>query len=146
MEGKMMVPNETIQLPRTLSNALLAHAQQGDTDEICGLISIKHTDGDLDYRQHPITNIAADRPHRYVMDPAGQIAAMRDIRESDRELFAIYHSHPTSAALPSATDMAEAGYPEALYLIISLNTKGVLEMRGFRLQGDGYQEVDLLIE
>jgi len=80
------------------------------------------------------------------VDPANQIDALREMRELGHELFAIYHSHPTSAALPSTTDMAEAGYPEVLYLIISLNTKGVLEMRGFRLQRDHYNEVDLLIE
>jgi len=143
----MIASKETILLPRTLSNALLAHAQQGDSDEICGLVSIKHTNSDgIDYRHHPIPNIATDRPHRYTMDPAGQIAAMRDIREAGRELFAIYHSHPTSAALPSTIDLAEAGYPEALYLIISLNTKGVLEMRGFRLHDDYYKEVELVIE
>lgn len=143
----MMAGKETISLPRILANALLAHAQQGDTDEVCGLISRRADPTQAaEYRHHPITNIAADRPHRYTMDPAGQIAALREMREQDRALFAIYHSHPTSAALPSATDMREAGYPEALYLIISLNTKGVLEMRGFRLHGEHYDEVDLLIE
>jgi len=147
MENKMMAGKETISLPRTLANALLTHAQQGDNDEVCGLISRQaNTTRAPEYRHHPIPNIAADRPHRYTMDPAGQIAALREMREQDLELFAIYHSHPTSAALPSAMDMAEAGYPEALYLIISLNTKGVLEMRGFRLHGDHYDEVDLVIE
>ena len=143
----MIARKETILLPRTLSNALLAHAQQGGNDEVCGLISRRtNPTQEPEYRHHPIPNIADDRPHRYVMDPASQIAALRDIRESGRELFAIYHSHPNSAALPSTIDLAEAGYPEVLYLIISLNTKGVLEMRGFRLQGDGYNEVELVIE
>ena len=31
-----------------------------------------------------------------------------------------YHSHPRSAATPSATDRAEASYPDHLYLIVSL--------------------------
>lgn len=143
----MTAAKEIISLPRTLSNALMSHAQHGDSDEVCGLISRRSDPTRADeYRHHPIPNIADDRPHRYIMDPAEQIAAMRDIRENDRELFAIYHSHPSSAAQPSATDMAEAGYPETLYLIISLNTKGVLEMRGFRLHDDHYNEVELVIE
>jgi proteasome lid subunit RPN8/RPN11 len=134
-------------LPRTLAAQLLKHAQQGGDNEICGLVSVKQTQNSpADYRYHPITNIAADKPYRYIMDPSEQISTMRDIRDSGGELFAIYHSHPTSAAIPSATDMAESGYPEVLYLITSLNTKGVLEMRGFRLLEDGYDEIDLLIE
>jgi proteasome lid subunit RPN8/RPN11 len=56
------------------------------------------------------------------------------MREQGEELFGIYHSHPHSPAEPSDTDLRQAGYPEALYLIVSLNTKGVLEMRGFRLR------------
>jgi hypothetical protein len=39
----------------------------------------------------------------------------------------------------------EANYREALYLIISLNTKGVLEMRGFYLRADETEEVDLIL-
>jgi proteasome lid subunit RPN8/RPN11 len=65
------------------------------------------------------------------------------MRERGEELFGIYHSHPKTPPLPSKSDLAQAAYPEALYLIISLNTKGVLEMRGFRLQGNRYEEVEL---
>jgi len=69
--------------------------------------------------------------------------ALRLMRERGEELFAIYHSHPSSPATPSIIDLEEAGYPEALYLIISLNTKGVLEVRGFRLNGHDAKEVPL---
>jgi proteasome lid subunit RPN8/RPN11 len=68
------------------------------------------------------------------------------MREAGEDLLAIYHSHPASPAAPSTIDIAEAGYPEAIYLIISLNTKGVLEMRGFRIQGEAVGEVVLEIE
>ena len=80
------------------------------------------------------------------MEPGSQIKALRDMRTHNEELFAIYHSHPSSAAEPSATDLAEAAYPEALYLIISLNTRGVLELRGFHLQDGQSREVELVIE
>jgi hypothetical protein len=43
-------------------------------------------------------------------------------------------------------DIEEATYPGVLYLIISLNTKGVLEMRGFRLTGQDVAEVMLELE
>ena len=69
------------------------------------------------------------------------------MREQQEELFAIYHSHPTAPAEPSATDLEMANYPDALYLIISLNTKGVLEMRGFRLNRHKVvSEVELLLK
>jgi len=128
-----------INLPRTLVNQLLHHAQQANDNEVCGFISSK--DGEP-VRQYPITNIAKNQAVRFKMNPSEQIDTMRTMRERGEELYAIYHSHPTSPAQPSATDLHEAGYPDALYLIISLSVKGVLEMRGFYINGDHTKEVE----
>jgi hypothetical protein len=38
-----------------------------------------------------------------------------------------------------------AAYPDALYLIISLNTKGILEMRGFHIIEQVAQEIPLTL-
>jgi len=78
------------------------------------------------------------------MEPQAQIDTLRCMRERDETLFAIYHSHPDTPPSPSALDLEQPGYPEALYLIISLNTRGVLEMRGWRLAPQ-LQEVELRI-
>jgi hypothetical protein len=39
-----------------------------------------------------------------------------------------------------------ASYPDALYFIISLNTKGVLELRGFKLGNNAAKEISLVLE
>ena len=52
---------------------------------------------------------------------------------------------PPARPLPSATDLAQANYPETLYLIISLHTRGVLEMQGFFLRDDAVTQVPLEI-
>ncbi len=132
---------EEIILPRRLVNRILHQAQSSSELEICGLIA--STDG------QPTDCIVIDnvsnKPDRlFCMDPQAQINAMRKFREQGKELFAIYHSHPHSPAIPSATDLAEAGYPQALYLIISLNTKGVLEIRGYRLRDE--HAIEVLLE
>ena len=61
-------------------------------------------------------------PTRYTMDPAEVLAAFRDIDDSGWRLGAIVHSHPATPAVPSATDLREAHYPEALSLIVTLAT------------------------
>jgi [CysO sulfur-carrier protein]-S-L-cysteine hydrolase len=68
---------------------------------------------------------------------------MATMRGQNEELFAIYHSHPSAPAKPSTYDVNMAAYPQALYLIISLNTKGVLEMRGFKIIDNEVNEVTL---
>jgi proteasome lid subunit RPN8/RPN11 len=131
---------EKVQLPRALINQLLHHAQQSPVHEVCGLLGAR--DG-VPVHCYPVANVAADPQRLFAMDPAQQIAALRTLRERGEELFAIYHSHPTTPPQPSAIDLAQARYPEALYLIISLQTQGVLEMRGFRLRGGVVSEVAL---
>ncbi len=133
---------DTQQLPRGLVNQLLQHAQAHPQHEVCGLISAAHA---APARVYPIANTAGEPQHLFAMDPAQQIAAMRSMREYGEDLYAIYHSHPNSPPVPSATDLAEAAYPEALYLIVSLQTKGVLEMRGYRLRNGTVTEVALEI-
>lgn len=130
----------TIQLNRTIINQILSHAQHNPEAEVCGLIS-QH-DG-KPKRLYRIANVAEDPGRLFRMDPEGQIDAMRGMRERGEALFAIYHSHPHAPAEPSARDLAEAAYPEALFLIVSLDTKGVLEMRGFYLRDGQVERVDL---
>jgi len=117
-------------LPRTLVNQILHHAQQGAELEVCGLIGAR---ADIPIHCYPVANLATEPQRLFRMDPHGQIDAMRKMRAQGETLFAIYHSHPDTPPIPSPVDLEQAGYPEALYLIISLTTKGVLEMRGWRL-------------
>lgn len=137
-----MAELEEIHLPRAIVNRILAHAQQEREEEVCGLVTAR--DG-VPRTVYPIPNAHADRGHRFAMEPHAQIDAMRRMREAGETLFAIYHSHPHAPAAPSAADLAEAAYPEALYLIVSLNTQGVLELQGFRLHGHTTVSVPLTI-
>lgn len=127
-------------LSRTLVNELLTQAQHSPEEEVCGLIGSKVGSSS---RVYPIANVARERDHLFAMEPQAQIDAMRQMRDAGEELFAIYHSHPHAPAEPSLRDLEEAAYPEALYLIISLNTKGVLELRGFRLRDGQVNAVEL---
>lgn len=132
---------QSITLPRRLVNIMLHHAQLSPSNEVCGLIGAR---AGVASQCYPVANVAGEPGHLFQMDPRAQIDAMRVMRERGESLFAIYHSHPDSPPAPSETDLREAGYPDALYLIISLDTTGVLEMRGWRLAPE-LQEVALEI-
>jgi len=119
-----------IQLSRKITNQLLHAAQISPTQEICGLIGA--IEG-LATSCYPINNTADHPETRFLLDEKQQISAMAMMRDKNEALFAIYHSHPTAPAVPSETDIKMASYPDAMHLIISLNTKGVLEIRGFSI-------------
>ena len=130
------------ELPRNIINHILAHAQSMPENEICGLISQK----DQQFKAYKIDNVATDTQHLYAMDPKQQIDAMREIRQNGETLIAIYHSHPDSPAKPSLTDLQQAQYPDVIYLITSLNTKGVLEMQGFKLNNGQFENVETVMQ
>lgn len=132
----------TIQLPRQIVNKILAHAQSKSEREVCGLIS---RDKNNKMKLFAITNTATDSSHFFEMDPGETIQTMKTMRDEQSELFAIYHSHPSTPAIPSKTDIEKAGYPDAIYLIISLNTKGVLELKGYKIQHDSVISIDLAL-
>jgi len=127
------MPPKEIALPRQLVNKLLHLAQISDQNEVCGFVGKNSAE---QYSCYPVENIDESPSIRFLMAPEGQIHSMKSMREKEEEIFAIYHSHPTAPAVPSAMDMQQANYPEAYYLIISLNTAGVLEMRCFKLLHD----------
>ena len=131
---------QEIQLSRKITNQLLHSAQISAEQEVCGLIGSKKG---IAMSCYPIKNNAAHPEIRFQLDEKQQISAMATMREKNENLFAIYHSHPTSPAEPSVTDIKMATYPEAIHLIISLNTKGVLEIRGFSIFEHEVKEIPL---
>jgi proteasome lid subunit RPN8/RPN11 len=135
--------SQTLELPRPLVNKILAHAQQNPSMEVCGLIG-NDTAGKKDY--YAVENISADPSCRFLMDAPQQINAMKKMRDRQQQLFAIVHSHPTASAEPSQLDIDENSYKNVFYIIISLNTKGVLEMRAYTQTEDAMQEVELILE
>ena len=130
-----------IQLSRKITNQLLHLAQISPEQEVCGLIGSSNGIASTCY---PVKNAAEHPKTRFELDAKQQINAISSMRERNEDLFAIYHSHPTAPAIPSATDIKLASYPDAVFLIISLNTKGVLEIRGFKINPKSVEPVEEL--
>ena len=133
---------ETVQIPRTLVNQLLHQAQLSPSQEVCGLVGQR---GGLS-ECYPIENVATDASVLFALNASEQLAAFQEHGAKRPDTVSLYTTHtPSSPPVPSDIDIEEANYSEALYLIISLNTKGVLEMRGFYLSDGNPQEVELII-
>jgi proteasome lid subunit RPN8/RPN11 len=133
--------SESMHLPGEMWDAIVAHARQEYPRECCGIIS--GHDGRLD-KVHALRNIAAGNVF-YEIDPE-QLMHLEfgELEQSGAEIVAIYHSHPESQAYPSATDLNLAYWPEAVYLICSLENKSEPGIRGFRMCDGVISEVRLL--
>jgi len=67
--------------------------------------------------------------------------AVRDMRGLGLEIVAIYHSHPTSAPVPSRTDLERNYSPDVMNFIISLQD-GAPQVRGWWLDENSFREAD----
>ena len=129
-------------LPRRLVEQILGHVLTAPEEEVCGLVGAVRGHAVTVY---PVTNVSAEPVCRFEMDPKQQIAAMRAMRESGEELFAIYHSHPEGPPSPSPVDIRRAGYPDALNVIVSMANRDVPEIRGFFIRRGETEEVSLQV-
>ena len=71
--------------------------------------------------------------------------AMIALETAGWDLCGIFHSHPAGPPVPSATDLAQAYYPEAVYLILAPAGGGEWGLRGFWLSDDRVAEVPLTV-
>ena len=116
-------------IPKTIYDDILAHADSEYPNECCGLLSGKGNQVTKFYR---MTN-THHSPVSYFMDPKEQFTVFKDMRTEGTELLAIYHSHPHTTAYPSSTDVGLAYYPEALYVIISLEKRDHPVVNAFQI-------------
>lgn len=104
-------------MARSVLNAIVAHARTAAPAECCGVLV--GSEGTV-FDAVPARNLS-DRPAtRYVLDPRTHFETQRHARARQLAVVGFYHSHPASDPEPSETDVAEAAYPGALYLIVGL--------------------------
>lgn len=106
-----------LQIPRQLWQAMVRHCREEWPREACGIMTGK---GGVVCRAFAMRNAHEQPTTRYQIDMVDQQVAMHDVLAGREELVAIYHSHPTTPAYPSQTDVSMAYYPEAFYVIVSL--------------------------
>jgi proteasome lid subunit RPN8/RPN11 len=101
------------------------------SEEACGIVAgIDRTSCAV----FPVSNMLHSAV-RFRMDPEEQLKVFLEMEKHNWQLLAIYHSHLHGPQGPSATDIAEAYYPEAVNLIWS-NTSGAWNCFGYSI-GEG---------
>ncbi len=124
-------------LPRTVRDDVVAHARDAAPAECCGLL-VGTTDSIVAAVR--AANLS-DNPARFLLDPADHIRARRAARERGLDVIGFYHSHPHSDARPSPTDLAEASYPDHIYLIVGVNGEAD-DVRLYRFDGLRFREIE----
>jgi [CysO sulfur-carrier protein]-S-L-cysteine hydrolase len=131
----------------TISHALraqiIAHARKDHPDEACGVIA-GPAGTDRAERFIPMTN-AERSPTFYRFDSMEQLRVWREMDERDEEPVVIYHSHTSTEAFPSRTDVSYASEPAAHYVLVSTRADGDPEFRSFRIADGSVTEEEVTI-
>jgi proteasome lid subunit RPN8/RPN11 len=128
-----------MKVPRQMVEEMIAHAREEAPNECCGMIGGADGSATTVYRS---INAEAS-PLRYSLDASDQFRIMQEMEKRGEELVGIYHSHTGSAAYPSQTDVNLAAYPDAVYVIVSLEDPQNPEVRGFWIRDGQIDEAEL---
>ncbi len=132
-------------VPRTVLEDLIAQAVAEQPNECCGLLAGVR-DGAVGrvLRRYPLVNALAS-PREFLSDGRSMLDADKDMRSHGLDLLAVYHSHPTSHAVPSRTDLEHHGMEEVVCLIVSPATDPPT-VRGWWLTETDYREAEWGVE
>lgn len=132
--------NGRCRITRTAVEDIVAHAREARPAECCGLLLGSGTT----IAEAVRTRNTSDDPNKFFIEPRAHIEARREARGRGLDVLGFYHSHPHSPPEPSPTDLAEASYPDDLYLIINPATDPAT-VRLFRLVEKKFVEAPFLI-
>lgn len=124
-------------------DAIVAHARRDHPDEACGIVA-GPVGSDRPYRYVPMTN-AERSPTFFRFDPQEQLAVWREMDDRDEEPVVIYHSHTSTEAYPSRTDISLAMEPGAHYVLVSTREEHAVEFRSYRIVDAVVTEEDVRV-
>ncbi len=121
---------------------VLQHVRSEAPNEGCGILGGRQGRVLKVYR---MSNIEQS-PARFFMDSTEMAETIQDLYKEDLDIVGIYHSHLRGPAYPSDLDVERAYYPDACYVIISLDDSESPEIRGFRIREGAIRDERILLE
>jgi proteasome lid subunit RPN8/RPN11 len=120
---------------------MIRNARTEPEIECCGLLAGR--DGVITHI-FPTKNALAS-PTAYEIAPNELFQLFRRMREEGLQHLGQYHSHLRSENFPSATDIAQAYYPDQPYFIVSPNPDAPNPVRPFLICDGQAQELEIEI-
>jgi proteasome lid subunit RPN8/RPN11 len=132
-------------IDRATHDAIIAHARRDHPDEACGIVA-GAIGSDLPTRLVPMLN-AAMSPTFYEFDSGDLLRLYRDLDDRDEEPVVIYHSHTSTEAYPSRTDIQFGSLsPDSHWVLVSTRDPYEVEFRSFRIADGEVTEEPVEVE
>jgi proteasome lid subunit RPN8/RPN11 len=126
-------------LPQAYIEEMIGHAREEAPNECCGIIAGQDGHAEKLFR----AKNAEASPYRYSVDPQDLFRIYRECEQNGWEFLVIYHSHTASEAYPSLTDVRLAFWPDAYYVLVSVQEPDDPVVRAFRIVDGQVSEEEL---
>ena len=139
----------SVQTEKRILDAVRDHGRTRYPEECCGFLlgRLDRDGGKVIVASQPAENVRPEnRERRYTIAPEDYLAADRDAQNKGLDIVGFYHSHPDHPARPSATDLAEATFPEYVYVITSVNSGEPGDLTAWTLAADRSEFVEEVID
>ena len=131
---------QSITIPQNIFDDMIAHCREGYPNEACGILAGRGREVSRLFRMRNVES----SPVSYLMDSKEQFEVMKSLREERLSIVALFHSHPDSAAYPSAKDVALAFYEDSAYVIVSLSEREPM-VKAFFITNGGVEEIEIRV-
>lgn len=132
--------NSYFKIKRDVYEDMIAYCQKALPNEGCGLLSGITNSGDTLWKLRNESH----NSNRFYMSAEAIKHAVEKINKKGEILSGIFHSHPSSPAIPSSYDIEYNLYTDLAYLIVSFY-KGEVEVRCFRMDNNTVIPVKLIV-
>ncbi len=130
-------------LPDDVHRVMVAHVRFSLPEEGCGLLA---ADNEGRIRMAYCLSNAERSAMTFTLDPDEHYRALQHAERNGWSLAGVFHSHISSKAYPSATDVARALDPDWLYVLVGLLDVDKPEVRGFWIRDGVVSEEPLVLE
>ena len=134
-----------LKITREHVEAMIAHARKDHPDEACGVI-VGPEGSDVATRLVRMIN-AERSPTFFRFDPQEQFDLYKAMSAAGEEIIVVYHSHTSTEAYPSRTDIALASEPQAHYVLVSTAESGAsdgpVSVRSYRIVDGSVTEEEI---
>jgi proteasome lid subunit RPN8/RPN11 len=132
----------SIRIHAKILREILEHANREPLTECCGLLAGR--DGIIDII-FPAKN-ALNSATVYEIAPKELFQLFREMREQGLTHLGQYHSHLHTENVPSPTDIAQAGYPDQAYFIVTLRPNTPNPIRAFAIDAGRARELEIALQ
>ena len=133
--------SDKLRIPKGIFEEMLLHCKEARPNETCGILA---GSGEEVSKVYKMSNIEKS-PVSYEFDSREHINAIKNMRENNHKMLAIFHSHPSSPAYPSAKDVSLAFYDDCVYVIVSLMEQEPV-VKGFLIREGAVKEVRISVK